>query len=93
MSLPCLLFVYLLVGFVEWWIALRRQVAVIREERLLLCTLVFTENLLALVVLATFARTGNYWLAIVYSVGGALGALSVLRKGKTAEICSPPGMC
>ena len=82
---------YFGVGFLEWWISLRRLKAVVNNERALLFTLVFVENFLALVVLISFCRTGNWILATVYSVGGSLGAISVLKKESTADFCSEKG--
>ena len=72
-----LVFIYLAIGCAEWYIALRRTLACARGERATLVSLVFIENLLALFVLSTFIRDNNWWIAIAYAVGGALGALLV----------------
>ena len=71
------LLVYFGVGCLEWWLALRRTLACARGETILLCTLVFSENLLGLFVLSQFIKSNDWTIAIAYSVGGALGALMV----------------
>lgn len=70
---------YPLVGVVEWYLALRRTLACVRRERSVLVTIVFIENLLGLAVLQNFITSGNWLIAIFYSLGAALGALLSLR--------------
>lgn len=67
--------IYVIIGLAEWWLALRRTLACVRQERTLLVTMVFIENFLGLVVLQNFIRNGDWYIAIAYSIGGALGAL------------------
>ena len=81
--LSCLL--YLVVGFGEWYLALRRTLACARREKVTLVTIVFFENLLGLWVMSNFVRTNNFWLAIVYSVGASLGALAVGMKDTSSS--------
>lgn len=73
---------YVVVGFIEWYLALRRTLAVTRNEKVLLITIVFIENLLGLWVLQNFIRSNDWWIAISYSIGGAVGALMVCNKSK-----------
>lgn len=73
---------YIAVGSVEWWMALRRTLACARGETTLLITLTFTENLLGLWVLSSFIRDNNWIIAISYCIGAALGAYVVSRKMK-----------
>ena len=83
MSLHLTILLYVAVGCGEWYIALRRTLACARGETMLLVCLVFIENLLGLWVLSNFVRTQNWFLALSYSAGGALGALLVAGR-KTA---------
>jgi len=80
MNLLVNLLIYLAIGGLEWWLALRRTLACARGETTLLITLVFTENLLGLWVLSNFIRQNDWFIAIAYSVGGALGAWIVSRN-------------
>ena len=82
MNLLLVSLLYVGVGCAEWWLALRRTLACARGERSLLVALVFIENLLGLFVLSTFIRNNDWWIAIAYSTGGALGALIVSFKAK-----------
>ncbi len=75
MSLLLSLLVYFGVGCLEWFLALRRTLACARGETTLLCLLVFSENLLGLFVLSQFVKDNNWYIAIAYSAGGALGSL------------------
>ncbi len=70
---------YPLVGVIEWYLALRRTLACVRRERSVLVSIVFIENLLGLAVLQNFITSGNWLIAIFYSMGAALGALLSLR--------------
>ena len=73
---------YVGVGCLEWFLALRRTLAVSNGETTLLCVLVFVENIVGLFVLSNFVQTGNWMIAISYSLGGSLGALSVMKMDK-----------
>ena len=79
MSLLVNLPLYFGVGVAEWFLALRRTLAVSRGETRTLVALVFCENLLGLWVLSSFVRSNDWWLAIAYSTGGSLGALLMRR--------------
>lgn len=92
MNLP-VLGLYLLVGFVEWFLALRRIRACANGERGLLILIVFVENLLGLVVLVSLVRSNDWVVAVVYSLGAALGALTVDCKRKDPESEQRESMC
>jgi len=78
---------YPLVGLIEWYLALRRTLACVRRERSVLVIIVFIENLLGLAVLQNFITSGNWLIAIFYSMGAGLGALLSLRiaSGDTSK--------
>lgn len=80
MSLLLTILIYLLVGCAEWYLALRRTLACARGEKTLMVCIVFIENLLGLWVLSNFIRTNNWFLALSYSTGAALGALLVANR-------------
>jgi hypothetical protein len=67
--------IYLIVGAGEWFLALRRTLAVSRGETKTLVVIVFLENFLGLWVLSSFVKSNDWWLALAYSFGGSLGAL------------------
>jgi hypothetical protein len=79
------LLLYAGIGCLEWYLALRRTLACARGEKALLVSLVFAENILGLWVLANFIQSADWLIAIVYSVGAALGALLVSDKQRKAE--------
>jgi len=73
------------IGCLEWYLALRRTLACARGEKTTLVVLVFMENLLALWVLSNFIASSDWLIAVVYSVGAALGALLVSGKEQEKE--------
>ena len=75
--------IFLVVGLIEWWLALRRTLACVNHEKGLLLTLVFVENFLGLIVLQSFIKSGDWSIALAYSIGGTLGALLSFNKDKT----------
>ena len=74
------LMIYPLIGFLEWFLALKRTQACISKQKTLLVTIVFIENLLGLLVLQNFIVSGDWVIAVCYSIGGALGALLSLNN-------------
>jgi len=78
------LLLYLVIGLIEWYLALRRTLACARGERYLLIILVFFENLLGLFVLQNFIVKNDWFIAVSYSLGASLGALIVSIKTKKA---------
>jgi hypothetical protein len=76
------LLLYLGVGLVEWYLALRRTLACARGETILLVLIVFIENVLGLWVLSSFITQNNWLIAIAYSIGASLGALVVALRNK-----------
>ena len=88
MNLLPAMILYLSVGCGEWYLALRRTLACARGEKILLVSIVFIENLLGLWVLSNFIRTNNWFLALSYSAGGAVGALIIAMR--TCRSPPPP---
>ena len=78
LSLP----VYLIIGLVEWYLALRRTLACARGEKKTLVVIVFIENLLSLAVLQNFIENHDFTIAVAYSIGSACGALMVTINNK-----------
>ena len=79
MNLPSLLVLASLpvVGFVSWWLSVRRMRAIIQGQRNLCGLIVFVEDLLALLVFAYAATTlaNGQWLpAVLFAAGGGCGA-------------------
>ena len=79
------LLVYVAVGFIEWFLALRRTIACVRGEKVMLVTIVFIENLASLWVLQNFIERHDWMIAVSYAIGGSLGSLMItwLDNGKT----------
>lgn len=77
----------LLVGFVEWALALLRTQSCASGKRLQTSLLVFAEQVLGLLVLRSVVVSDDWGLVVIYAFGGALGALwSVIPpKGKTPK--------
>ncbi len=95
-TLLCNLLLYAGIGCLEWYLALRRTLACARGEKAALVALVFAENLLGLFVLVNFIKESDWFIAIVYSVGAALGALLVSgreREFQAKEEGAAPALC
>lgn len=75
-----MLLLYFGISLLEWYLALRRTLAVTRGEKTILVIIVFIENLLGLWVLSNFITSQNWALAIAYSIGGACGSLLACPK-------------
>jgi len=73
------------VGLLEWGLAIRRTIAIARSEAILACCIVFTENLLGLLVLSMFIKQDSWAIACSYSLGAALGTLVVILRSKMVE--------
>lgn len=71
---------YFAVGLIEWALAMTRTLATIRGQAVLASSIVFTENLVALLVLSQFIRSNDWAIAVVYSLGAALGSLLPMRR-------------
>ena len=86
MNLLWMSLLYVLVGCGEWYLSLRRMLACARGETALLCTLVFVENIVGLFVLSNFVQTGNWTIAVSYSIGGSLGSFCVMKFGNKKDV-------
>jgi hypothetical protein len=75
---------YFGVGLIEWALALVRTMALVRGKKALVVSIVFTENLVGLLVLSTFIRQNDWSLALAYSAGAALGSIVPYFTGLTA---------
>lgn len=73
MSLPTLA-LYAFVGFFEWGLALTRTIYTIRENYVVVPLTVFLETLVALIVFKNFIMSGDWLIALVYSLGSAAGS-------------------
>ena len=73
---------YTCVGFLEWYLALRRTLACANGKTSEMVTIVFFENMLGLWVLSNFIRSNDWMIAIVYSLGASLGAWFVHYRTK-----------
>lgn len=63
-----------IIGLLTWWLALRRTIACVRGQRLLLSGIVFMEEILGLLVLYWLIKDQNLAGALFYAIGGSLGA-------------------
>jgi uncharacterized protein YebE (UPF0316 family) len=66
---------YLAIGCFEWFLALRRTLALVRNQRMLATSIVFIENLVGLLVLSRFVKNDDWVIAVVYAIGSSLGTL------------------
>jgi len=74
--------IYLLVGFVEMFLATARTSFIAKGKNFAAAAIVFIENILYFVVLIQLLNNlGNNWpVFIAYSTGGSLGTFVNLRK-------------
>jgi len=92
MSLISLLPLYILIGFIEWFLALRRTLACARNEKVMLVCIVFIENLVSLWVLSNFIEKKDWMIAICYAIGGAMGSLMITFMNKDKPQLSENGV-
>jgi len=76
MSLP----LYVLIGTVEWGLALLRTRAVIDGLRYRAAGIVFAEQVLGLWVLSRLVVSYDWPAVLAYAAGGALGAMISVRN-------------
>ena len=85
-NLHCLdLLLYAGIGFLEWLLAVKRTSAIANNQKALLISIVFVENLAGLLVLQRFIQQNDWIIAVVYSLGASLGALFAMMKYKNKE--------
>lgn len=75
MNTSLLLLLYASIGCVEWALALTRTIFTIRGNYILVPLTVFLETFVAMLVFKNFINTGDWWIALSYSIGSALGSL------------------
>lgn len=75
MSLSLLLCLYASIGFVEWGAALIRTIYIIRHNVVVVPITVFIETLIAMLVFKHFIDTGDWLIALAYSIGASIGSL------------------
>ena len=72
------------VGGLEWWLAIRRTVAVVQRERCLIGLTVFLETFLAFTVAFVSIRElpvlESFIVYGFYCLGGALGSMLPMRS-------------
>lgn len=73
---------YFAVGVFEWLLATGRTLACIRGMTTIVCSIVFIENLVGLLVLSTFIRSDNWVIALAYSAGAAIGSAAPLLRSR-----------
>lgn len=77
------LVIYLVVGFIEMFIATQRMSLVAKGKTLAAAVVVFVENLLYFLILFQLINNVNgHWpVFVAYSMGGSLGTFVNLRHG------------
>ncbi len=66
---------YISVGIFEWFLAMSRTIFTIRRNKIIVPLTVFIENFVGLLVFRNFIVNDDWIIALVYSLGGALGSL------------------
>lgn len=89
MSPPYVLALCFGIGALDWYLALRRTLACARGERVLLSSLVFTENILGFLVLYYLFENKDFAGIVAYAAGGALGAQLLPRDPKEPKAAPP----
>jgi hypothetical protein len=86
LSLP-LLFLYAFIGLVEWALALIRTLSVVHHKVWAVPVTVFAETLIGMLVFKHFVDTGDWLVAVAYSVGSAIGSFlpMIWTKRKVEE--------
>jgi hypothetical protein len=81
-----LLLLYAFVGLLEWALALTRTIYTIRHNVVVVPITVLFETLVAMLVFKNFITTGDWKIALSYSVGSALGSLIPMLCTKKREV-------
>ena len=68
-----------LVGFVTWFLALARTLALVQRRASLLCTLIFAEESTVLLTGIWLARHGSLSDVIACAVGGVVASIVILK--------------
>lgn len=74
-----------LIGLITWGLALRRTIACVRGQRLLVSGIVFAEEILSIIVLYYLIKDSNLVGTIFYAIGGSLGAYLVSKPEETVK--------
>ena len=72
--------IFMFAGFCTWYLALVRTVFLIRQQKTLLCILVFCDELVTICLGVWLARHGTFVEIISLALGGAVAASIVVRK-------------
>jgi uncharacterized protein YebE (UPF0316 family) len=77
------LVIYLVVGFIEMFIATQRMSFVAKGRVLAATAIVFVENIVYFIILYQLINNaqGNWQVFVAYSMGGSLGTFVNLKKG------------
>lgn len=78
------LLLYLMVGAVEWALAIFRIRACVKGQAFLASSLVLVETMLGLWVFREFAA-GNDLAGLCYALGGALGTFLSVKKNSSND--------
>lgn len=71
---------YVLIGAVEWCLALLRTRAVIDNSRYRAAGIIFVEQVLGLWVLSRLVVSYDWRAVLAYAAGGAIGAMVSVRR-------------
>ncbi len=82
MALVAQIFLYLLIGFVEMFLATARTSLISRGKTIEASFVVFIENITYFIILYQILNNmGNGWpIFVAYSMGGSLGTFVNLKK-------------
>jgi len=87
MSLLVDILLYAGIGFLEWWLALRRFSAMLDLEIYLAPVLVIIESLLGYYVINRFIVDNDWMIVVSVSIGAGLGTyVELLRRKKKSEV-------
>lgn len=73
---------YVTLGFLCWWLAIRRIDATMRCRRLDVAAYVFLEEALTLITVYIVIKMDSPSAVFLYAIGSALGAFFATRSGK-----------
>jgi hypothetical protein len=86
MSLPLVILMALFAGAIEWYLALRRTLACVRGETLILVSIVAVENLLGFFVTYMFVTKDAWPVALSYTFGAAISTYLAMKMEEKKKI-------
>jgi hypothetical protein len=86
MSLLLVIGMSLLAGAIEWYLAIRRTLACVRGETLMLVCIVAIENMLGFTVTYLFVKIEAWPVALGYTCGAVISTYLTMKREENKKL-------